>query len=101
LSYEFGNDFISISDDKGNAFVLEHLDTIEIDDTFYLAFFPTDIDESDERYGLLILRAVDVNGEEVLESIDENEELLKRVHNIFVERLSNDEEDDDFYDNGN
>jgi len=98
LSSEFGNDFISISDDKGNSFVLEHLDTIEIDDTYYLAFFPTDIDEDDERYGMVILRAVDVNGEEVLESIDEDEELLNNIHNIFVERLSNNEDDDEYED---
>jgi len=94
LSSEFGNDLITISDDKGNTFALEHLDTIEIDDTYYLAFFPTDIDESDERFGLLILRAVDVNGEEVLESIDEDEELLERIHSIFIDRLSSDEENE-------
>ena len=94
MSSEFGNDLITISDDKGNTFALEHLDTIEIDDTYYLAFFPTDIDESDERFGLLILRAVDVNGEEVLESIDEDEELLERIHSIFIDRLSSDEENE-------
>ena len=95
MSSEFGNDFITISDDDGNDFVLEHLDTIEIDDIFYLAFFPTDIDESDDNYGMLILRAVDVDGEEVLESIEDNDELLERIHGIFVERLSTDEDTED------
>ena len=92
MSSEFGNNFITISDDDGNDFVLEHLDTIEIDDTFYLAFFPTDLDESDDNFGLLILRSIYVDGEEVLESIEDDKELLSRLHDIFIERLSSDED---------
>ena len=91
MSNEFGNDFVTISDDEGNDFVLEHLDTIEIDGTYYLAFLPTDIDEDDENYGLLILKAIDENGEEVLESIEDDDELLESLHEQFVERLSDDE----------
>ena len=86
MNSEFGNDFITISDDEGNAFVLEHLDTIEIDDVFYLAFLPTDIDENEDDFGLVILRVIEEDGEESFESI-EDEELLERVYNLFVERL--------------
>lgn len=58
MSEEFGDDLFSISDDEGHEFVLEHVDTVELDGTYYLAFLPTDIDETDERYGLIILKAV-------------------------------------------
>jgi len=92
VSSEYGNDFVTISDNEGNDFVLEHLDTIEIEDTFYMAFLPTDLDEEDEDYGLVILQVVEENGEEVLISV-EDEEFLESLYNRFVERLS-DEEDE-------
>ena len=92
MSSEYGNDFVTISDNEGNDFVLEHLDTIEIEDTFYMAFLPTDLDEEDEDYGLVILQVVEENGEEVLISV-EDEEFLESLYNRFVERLS-DEEDE-------
>jgi len=92
LSSEYGNDFVTISDDDGNDFVLEHLDTIEVDDVFYMAFLPTDLDEDDEDYGLVILKVVEENGEEVLISIDD-ENLLENLYERFVERLSEEEED--------
>ena len=51
MNEDYGNDFISISDDEGNAYELEHLDTIEHNGVFYLAFLPADMDENDENYG--------------------------------------------------
>jgi len=92
LSSEFGNDFVTISDDDGNDFVLEHLDTIELDDTFYMAFLPTDLDEDDEDYGLIILKVIEENGEEVLISVDD-EDFLESLYETFVERMSDDEEE--------
>ena len=93
MSDGFGNDFVTISDDEGNTFVLEHLDTIEIDDVFYLAFLPTDIDEDDDDYGLIILKAVEEDGEEVFGSVDD-ENLLENLHKRFMERLSDEESDE-------
>ena len=92
MSSEFGNDFVTISDDDGNDFVLEHLDTIELDDTFYMAFLPTDLDEDDEDYGLIILKVIEENGEEVLISVDD-EDFLESLYETFVERMSDDEEE--------
>ena len=92
MSSEYGNDFVTISDDDGNDFVLEHLDTMEIDDTFYMAFLPTDLEEDDEDFGLVILKVVEENGEEVLISIDDDD-LLESLYERFIERLS-DEEDE-------
>jgi len=90
MSSEFGSDFITISDEAGNDFILEHLDTIEIDDVFYMAFLPTDIDEDDDDYGLVILKVIEEDGEEVLISIDDDN-LLDDIYGQFVERLKDDE----------
>jgi len=93
MSSDYGSDFITISDDDGNVFELEHLDTIEIGDTFYMAFLPTDIEEDDDNYGLVILRVIEEDGEEIFESIDDDDELLEDLYKRFLERLP-DEEDE-------
>ncbi|MCL2425634.1 MAG: DUF1292 domain-containing protein [Oscillospiraceae bacterium] len=86
MSNDFGSDFITVSDEDGNDFVLEHVDTIEVDNTYYLAFLPTDMDEEDDEYGLIILKAVDEDGEEILVSIDDDS-LLDDLCERFIERM--------------
>ena len=83
----YGNDYITIIDENGNEFELEHLDSIEIDGELYMAFIPTDMDEDDEDFGLIILKVVTEDEEEVFASIDDEDE-LKEIFDIFVDRLS-------------
>ena len=40
MSEEFGADFITITDEDGQEFELEHLETIEYNGQTYMAFFP-------------------------------------------------------------
>ena len=87
MSDDFGNDFITISDDDGNDFELEHLDTIEIDGIYYMAFLPADMDENDENYGLIILKKVTDGDDETLTTLDDDEELAI-VFERFVEHFS-------------
>lgn len=75
MSEEFGNNIHSIVDDEGNEFVLEHVYTLEYKDEYYMAFLPTDIDEDDPEYGLIILKVIEENGEEILGSVDDSDEL--------------------------
>jgi len=91
MSDEFGGDLITISDESGNDFVLEHVDTVEYDDTFYMAFLPTDMSEDDEEFGLVILKVVTEDGEDVLVTV-EDEELLEELFEKFMERLVDDDE---------
>lgn len=91
MSGEFGNDFISLIDDDGNEVELEHLDTAEIDGEIYMAFLPADIDEDDEDFGMIILKVIVEDNEEILASI-EDDEVLSAVYGHFLERLSDDEE---------
>lgn len=102
MSEEYGANFISLIDEDGNEFVLEHLDTLEHNGALYMAFFPvqeaqedgepTDIDLDDEEYGLIILRAEDVDGEQQLVTIDDDNE-LDAVYQAFMESLFEEEEE--------
>jgi len=92
MSDEYGNDYITISDDEGNDFELEHLDTAEIGSNLYMAFLPADMDEEDEDYGIIILKVIVENNEEIFTTVDDEIE-LDMVYNIFLERLSDDNEE--------
>ena len=92
MSEEYGSDFITVTDDDGNSFELEHLDTLELDGETYMAFLPADMDEDSEDYGIVLLKTVEENGEEIFVTIDDPEE-LERVHNKFMEVWFDDEEE--------
>ena len=69
MSEEYGTNFITVTDDGGSEFELEHLDTIEYNGQTYLAFFPpsTRRGSPKQRLGLVIPpKTVLENGEEIL-----------------------------------
>ena len=86
MSEEYGPDFVSVTDDEGNEFELEHLGTLEYRGTTYMCFVPADMDEEDEDFGLIILKVVEENGEELLADVDDEAE-LDRVYEKFMEEL--------------
>jgi len=92
MNEDFGNDLITITDDEGNEYVLEHLHTLEHKGSFYMAFLPTDIDEEDEDYGLIILKVIVENGEEILGSVDDPDE-LEEVYELFATVLFDEDEE--------
>lgn len=100
MSEEYGPDFITVTDEDGNEFVLEHVDTLEYNGETYMAFFPTheeeedveDVDLDDED-GLIILKVVEIDGEEQLSTLDSEDE-LELVYQQFMEQLFADEEED-------
>ena len=89
---EYGNDFISIIDDDGNEFELEHLDTAEIGGELFMAFLPADMDEDDEDFGIVILKVEIEDEQEVFSTIDDENELNK-VYEVFIQRLSDENEE--------
>ena len=91
MSNEYGSDFLIITDDDGNEFELEHLDTVELDNNIYMAFLPADMDEDDEDFGLVILKVIEEENEDVLVSID-NEDELNKVFDHFINLFSDDSE---------
>lgn len=94
MSEEFGSDFITIVDDDGTEFELEVLDTMDYNDQTFVAFLPADMKEDDPDYGIIILRSViDENGDELFESIDDDDE-LQDVYEHFSVLLFDDEEEE-------
>ena len=106
MSGDYGNDYITLTDEDGDDYVLEHLDTIVIDGETYMAFLPADMDEDDDDYGLVILKVeetrddYDDDDEAYLISIDDDDE-LNELYEIFFERMIDevledfDEDDED------
>ena len=94
MSEEYGPDFVSVTDDDGNEFELEHLGTLEHKGNEYMAFVPADMDEDDEDFGLILLKVIEQDGEQLLADIDDEEE-LNAVYEQFMEELFADEEDEE------
>ena len=93
---EFGPNFITLTDEDGNDIELEYVDALEHNGTTYMAFFPTaDSEEAAEDaqdFGLVILKSVMENGEELPTTLDSDQE-LQRVYDLFMEQLM--DEDDE------
>lgn len=99
MSEEYGANFVTVTDEDGNDLELEHLDTIEFNGQVYMAFFPAETEEQldgsaeeEDEAGLIILKVLQENGEEVLSTLDSEEE-LEAVYEKFMEELF--EEDDE------
>ena len=54
---------------------------------------PVDVDADDEEYGLVIMKAIVENGEELLSTPDSDEE-LDMVYNLFMERFFEEEDEE-------
>lgn len=93
MSEDFGATFITLTDDEGKEIVLEFVDALEYNGQLYQAFFPAEIEgeEENEDDGLIILKVVEVDGEEMLSTLDSEEE-ADAVYELFVENLFEDEE---------
>ncbi|MDE7246012.1 MAG: DUF1292 domain-containing protein [Oscillospiraceae bacterium] len=87
--------FISLTDDEGNDIELEFVDVLEHKGTVYRAFFPAvrdDEDAADDEDGLVILKEIVENGEELLSTLDTDEE-LNEVYQLFMDLLFDEEND--------
>ena len=104
MEENFGPDFITVTDEEGNDFELELVDTLEHKGVTYYAMFPAveedevtgepkDVDADDEEYGLVIMKAIEENGEELLSTLDSEEE-LDEIYELFMERFFQDEEEE-------
>ena len=94
MSDEFGSDFITIVDDDGQEFELEVIESMDYNGKTYISFLPANIPEDDPDYGFILLRVVeDENGDELFESIDDDDE-LQDVYERFMVLLYDDEDED-------
>lgn len=103
MSEAFGPDFITVTDEDGNEFELELIDSLEHNGITYHALFPAvgeneetgeplDVDADDEEYGLVIMKTIEENGEELLSTPDTDED-LDEVYQLFMERFFQDDDE--------
>ena len=98
MSEEFGPNFITVTDEDGNDIELELLVVLEHKGQTYMAFFPAvleedEADEDSDDYGMVILKSITENGEELLSTLDSEEELTE-VYDLFMEMLFQDEDEE-------
>lgn len=97
MNEEFGPNFITVTDEDGNDIELELLDVLEHKGQTYMAFFPAvpeeEADEDSDDYGMVILKSIQENGEELLSTLDSEEELTE-VYDLFMELLFQDEDEE-------
>ncbi len=85
---EYTPDLFELIDEQGNKKKFELIDAMEIEDEQYFALVPSaeDDDYLNEDCDLVILKTIEEDGEEILASIDDDEE-FDRVSAAFLERL--------------
>ncbi len=95
MSEDFGPTFISLTDEEGNEIILEFVSALEHNGQMYQAFYPVQMEDEDElseeEDGLVILKVINDDGEELLSTLDSEEE-EDAVFNLFVELLEEEED---------
>ena len=94
MSEDFGPTFLTVTDEEGNELVLEFMDALEHEGQLYQAFFPAETEgenEDDPDNGLVILKVLHENGEDLLSTLDSDEE-LDAVYQLFMESLFQEDE---------
>ena len=93
MSEDFGPTFITVTDEDGKEVVLEFIDALEYNGQVYQAFFPAEAEdeEEDPDSGLIILKVIHENGEDLLSTLDSEEE-AEKIYELFMENLFDDEE---------
>ena len=94
MSEDFGPTFITVTDEDGTEIVLEFVEALEHNGQLYQAFFPAETEgenEDDPDNGLVILKVIHEGGEDLLSTLDSDEE-LDAVYELFMELLFQDED---------
>ena len=81
--------------EDGKELVLEFVDALEYNGQMYQAFFPAETEgenEDDPDNGLVILKVIHEDGEDLLSTLDSDEE-LEAVYEQFMELLFDEDEE--------
>ena len=101
---EYTPELFELIDEDGNKKAFELIDATEIDGEQYFAMVPAveDDDYLNTDCDLLILKTVYEDGEEILASIDDDEEFdkvsgyfLQRIQDVFENGIEDDDEDEE------
>ena len=90
MEQNYGDDFITITDEDGIEYELEILATLDYNNSTYLALIPAMDDES-EDLEVSILKSVTEDGEDLLCAIEDATE-LQTVYDLMMDQLYDEEE---------
>ena len=93
MSEAFGNHYVVLTDEDGNEVEFQHIDTVEVDGQTYMAFIPAEL-AVDEEAEVVILKVEEENGEEILTTVEDDEEADK-IFDIVMERVEDMYEDEE------
>ena len=89
---QYGSDFITIVDDDGKEYELEVLSSLEYNSCTYLAVIPAEGSQDTLELEVSILKSLEEDGESILCTIDDEQE-LEMVYGRIMDSLY--EEDTD------
>lgn len=90
MEFDYTPDIYTLVDEEGNEQAFELLDILEIDNQRYFALLPyyeNTQDALNSDGDLVVLKSEIIDGEEMMASIDNDDEYDK-IGNIFLEKLS-------------
>lgn len=83
---QYGSDFITITDDEGKEYELEVLSTLEYNGCTYMAVIPAGDSQDTLQLEVSILKSVEEDGEPILCTIDDEQE-LEAVYDLIMDSL--------------
>ena len=90
---QYGSDFLTIVDDDGNEYELEVLSTLEYNGNTYLAVIPAAESAETLELEVSILKSTEEDGEAILSVIEDASE-LEAVHDILMDSLYEEDEEE-------
>ena len=90
---QYGSDFITITDDEGKEYELEVLSTLEYSGCTYLAVIPAGDSQDDLQLEVSILKSIEEDGEPILVTIDDEQE-LEAVYGLIMDSLYEEDSED-------
>lgn len=93
MQQEYGDDFITITDEDGVEYELEVLTTLEHNGSVYYALVPAASAEDEaEELEVSILKSVNEDGEDILCAIEDEQE-LETVYDLIMDQLYEEDEE--------
>jgi len=83
---QYGSDFITITDEEGKEYELEVLSTLEYNGCTYLAVIPAEDSQDSLQLEVSILKSIEEDGEPILVTIDDEQE-LEAVYGLIMDSL--------------
>ena len=83
---QYGSDFITITDDEAKEYELEVLSTLEYNGCTYMAVIPAGDSQDTLQLEVSILKSIEEDGEPILCTIDDEQE-LEAVYDLIMDSL--------------